>query len=221
MNNRLINSIFETPMGKVLCELQSEHSKIEKTGTNEYENGESVVYLTHGHRVELIDFKIRLPLYNGETVTDSNAWIWRIEKRNDSDERLAIRCVLKDYTSDVFFDLATGENLDAIEATNDVWVLHIGTEDGEIMNSRAGRDDWFPSRLSGKVDFHQSITRILKEGFETEIPPLDVGEQIHAHYITAYDKRNKESVNTWLAVDETKRNLGNWVGIFNINSPQK
>ena len=55
---------------------------------------------------------------------------------------------------------------------------------------------------------------MLKEGFETEIPELHVGEQIHIQYLSAYDKKNPESVNTWLAVDEFKRKLENWIGVW-------
>jgi len=214
MKNRLINKIFETPLGQVACGLNSDCSETENVGEYEYGNGKSVTYKTSGYRIELVEFKIRQPLYNGETVTDSNGWIWRIEKIRGSNEKLKLSCVLTDYLDNVTFDTATGKYLDAIEATNGEWVLHIGTEDGELMNSRAESNDWFPERLRNKINFYQSITSLLKEGFETEIPTLKVGEQIHIHYLTAYDKQNRESVNTWLAVDEFKEKLENWIGII-------
>ena len=214
MTNPIINRTFKTPIGQVACQLTGDFSDIEKIGTKNYENGSSVSYCTSGHRIELIEFKIKQPLYNGETVKDSNGWIWRIEKIHDFNEKLKLSSVLTDYPDNLFFDTASGEHLDAIEASDEEWTLHIGTEDGEILNSRAKSNDWFPQRLENKVDFYQSITKMLKEGFETEIPELRVGEQIHIQFLCAYDKKNPESVNTWLAVDEFKRKLENWIGIW-------
>nr|WP_321411258.1 hypothetical protein [uncultured Carboxylicivirga sp.] len=214
MTNPIIDRTFNTPIGQVLCRLRTDSPDIEPFGTKEYENGKSVSYKTNGHRIELIEFKIKQPLYNGETVKDSNGWIWRIEKINESKEKLKLSCVLTDYSDKVDFDTATGEHLDAIGASDEEWTLHIGTEDGEILNSRAKSNDWLPKRLENTVDFYQSITKMLKEGFETEIPELRVGEQIHIQFLSAYDKKNPESVNTWLAVDEFKQKLENWIGVW-------
>jgi hypothetical protein len=209
-----IERIFETPLGQVICGLSTDSTNVENIGVKEYENGKSISYRIGGHKVELIEFKIKQPLYNGETVKDSNGWIWRIEKIKESIDNLKLSCVLSNYSDNVDFDTAAGEHLDAIEASNNEWTLHIGTEDGEILNSRAESNDWFPDRLKNKVDFYQSITNMLKGGFETEIPELQIGEQIHIQYLSAYDQTNSESVRTWLAVDEFKRKLENWIGIW-------
>ena len=48
--------------------------------------------------------------------------------------------------------------------------MHVGTEDGEILNLRAENDDWIPPRLKNKVDFYQSITEMKQNGFVTKIP---------------------------------------------------
>ncbi|MCB9361123.1 MAG: hypothetical protein H6587_05275 [Flavobacteriales bacterium] len=214
MKNRLINKIFETPIGKVICGLDSSELNIKSIATNSFENGQSETFEIFGYNIELVEFKIRQPLYNGDNVTDSQGWIWRIEKNEDSETTLTLSCKLTDFNNSIDFDVATGEHLDAIEATNSHWTLHIGTEDGEIMNYRAELNDWFPTRLQNKVDSYQSITQMLKNGFETKIPQLKVGEKLHIQFITAYDKRNSESINTWLAVDEFKSKLENWIGIF-------
>lgn len=82
-----------------------------------------------------------------------------------------------------------------------------------MMNSRANCNDWFPERLKNKHDFYISITKMLREGFETEIPNLMAGEKIYIQYLTAYDKQTKDSVRTWLAVDLLKSDLEKWIGI--------
>ncbi len=121
--------------------------------------------------------------------------------------------MLDKVNHEITFDTATGESLDAIQADNAEWTLHIGTEDGEILNSRARNNDWFPSRLSNKVDIYQSITEMQENGFVTKIPALNKGEKIHIQYLIACDKKDDKKVNTWLAVDEFKEKLENWLGL--------
>ena len=65
----------------------------------------------------------------------------------------------------------------------------------------------FHRKLKNKVDFYQSITEMKQNGFVTKIPDLNKGEKIHIQYLTAYDKKDEQKVNTWLAVDEFKRKL--------------
>ena len=105
--------------------------------------------------------------------------------------------------------------MDAIEASTADWVLHIGTEDGEVMNFRAKNSDWFPERLQNKVDFYQSITKMERNGFTTNIPDLRLNEKLHIQYICAYDKNSEDidKSSTWFAVDELKRELESWISI--------
>ena len=204
---------FKTPLGVVYCGLISKGSDsfIE---TKKYENGSSEIFKTYGHKIEIISFKIRVPLFIGDILTDSFGWIFRIEKTADVDEKVETYCLLEKINNEVNYDTASGEHLDAIKADNDDWTLHIGTEDGEILNSRAINDDWFPPRLKDKVDFYQSITEMKQNGFVTNIPELKKGEKIHIQYLTAFDKTDAQKVNTWLAVDAFKRKLENWIGIW-------
>jgi hypothetical protein len=203
---------FETPLGLVRCGLIG--SGIDRSAEKKYENGNSEIYKTDGHKIEIVSFKIRVPLYNGDRLTDSSGWIFRIERTADSDEKIETYCLLDTINKEVAFDTATGEYLDAIQADNNAWTLHIGTEDGEILNSRAENDDWFPPRLKSKVDIDRSITEMKQSGFVTKIPDLNKGEKIHIQYLTAYDKKDEQKANTWLAVDQFKRKLENWIGIW-------
>jgi hypothetical protein len=208
-----IEQEFKTPLGIVRCGLTC--ARIDTAiETRKYENSISEIFHSKGHKIELISFKISVPLYNGGNLTDSMGWIFRIEKVADINDKIETYCLLENNSNDIIFGTATGEHLDAVEAHNSEWILHIGTENGEIMNSRAGNEDWFPLRLKSTIDFYQSITEIKQNGFLTKIPELDLGEKIHIQYLCAYDKKDEEKVNTWLAVDETKRNLENWIGIW-------
>lgn len=201
------------PLGNVVCGLVSNCTKLHLVGHHTYENGTSEIFETVGHKIELIEFKIRQPLHNGETVTGSFGWIWKIQKMNSEIESVETFCLFEKPIDKVEFDTACGESLDAIEVFTEIWSLHIGTEDGEVLNYRARNDDEFPVRLENKVDFYNSITKMQENGLRTSIPNLNQGENLYLHYLTAYDKRNIECVNTWLAVDQDKRKLENWVGI--------
>lgn len=214
MSNSIIIKTFQSPLGDVVCKLTSNLPTIEKIETKALKNGKLITYQSSGHKIELIEFKIPQPLYNGETLTDSKGWIWRIEKTGISDECLTLNCSLNNYSENVMFDTATGEHLDAIEVSNDKWILHIGTEDAEALNLRAKTNDWFPKRLKNTNDLYKSITEIKKTGLVTQIPNLKKGERIQIHYLTAYDRKKEQSVNTWLAVDMTKKDLDNWIGEY-------
>lgn len=209
---KLIINEFNTPIGLIECKLSSNFSEIILIERKKYLNGLSRKYQSRGHQIELIEFKSR----TDNLVENSNCWIFRIVKHNELKEIIKIKCELIKPIDIIDFDTASGEHLDAIEAYNEDYVIHIGTEDGEIMNLRAQNEDWFPNRLKHEVNFHKSITKYLKKntGFKTEIPILTVNERIHIQYLSAVDRRIEGNLNCWFAVDELKRNLENWIGVW-------
>ncbi|MFC0517600.1 hypothetical protein ACFFGT_25530 [Mucilaginibacter angelicae] len=214
-NHLLIEQSFPTPIGIVKCGISSTYSTLILMGHNTYENGRSVIYRTLSHIVEVITFKRRLPLYNGESVKDCQGWIWRITKESGEVEHLQLNCLISDIATDVILlGSDPGEHLDSFAANNDSWITHIGSEDGEVMHYRALNDDWMPSRYKDALDFTTSFTSIQSNGLSTLVPDLREGERIHFHYLAAYDEYSEIRVNTWFAVDETKRNLENWIGIW-------
>lgn len=105
------------------------------------------------------------------------------------------------------------EYLDAIQGFNAHWTLHIGTEDGERLQRRAQNDDWFPSRLKNSVDLSQPITELKLNEVRTLIPTLQFNEKIQLQYLVAYDTQKEGCVDSWLAVEQSKQDLENWIGI--------
>ena len=209
----IILKTFETPLGTVNCGLAADSTGLNMLGQNSYENGQSAIYATAGHRVELIEFKIREAPADHGSVKDSKGWIWKIKKLNDVSEELTVYCLFENPVVAVEFDAASGERLDAIEVFNDNWRLYIGTEDGEALNSRAENEDEFPARLVNKVDFYNSITKTQQTGFKSVIPALNKNEIIHLQYLSAYQKKIEGNLDAWFAVDQEKRRLDNWIGI--------
>ncbi|MBD3892235.1 hypothetical protein [Olleya marilimosa] len=209
----MIERTFNTPLGTVYCKLNSNFTFVELMNSGNYKNGIYERFKTLAHDIELIEFKVKNPFYNGETITDSKCWIWRIEKVKEISENLEIKASISDFPQNCEFDFASGENLDAFEITNDEWKLHIGTEDGFALNHRAENNDWFPKRLTNKKNGWQEITELNESSIRTKIPELKIGEKIHLQYLTAFDKQNVETINTWVAVDEHKSELEKWIGI--------
>ncbi|RYX80747.1 hypothetical protein EON73_05220, partial [bacterium] len=103
-HSTIIVKTFETALGNVDCGIVSDHTRLNLFGHNIYENGKSEIFDTVGHRIELIEFKIRQPLYNGETFTDSFGWIWKIRKMNADIESLETFCLFDKPTDHVEFD---------------------------------------------------------------------------------------------------------------------
>ncbi|MEZ4799738.1 MAG: hypothetical protein R2809_08195 [Flavobacteriales bacterium] len=207
-----INQEFNTPLGVVRCGFDCD-GQVQLMERRKYENGISKVYKTEAHQIEIVSFKINFASYNGAALTDSSGWIFKIEKNSDLEESIEVYCLLDKVNDEVEFDYAGGEHLDAIKGENDEWTLHIGTEDGDALHSRAQNDDWFPRRIQNMVDNYKSITQVKQNGFVTKIPHLKQGEKIHVQYLTAYDKRDDQRVNTWLAVEQSKKMLEKWIGM--------
>lgn len=212
MNDLMIKQ-FKTPIGIVICGLISDNSEISLIKQHNYINGFSETYQTISCQIELIEFKINLPLINGDSLTDSNGWIWRIIKTNNDLEHIRLYCRLVDSVDNVDYDIATGEHLDAIEVSNNDWIITIGTEDCDVLQSRALINDWFPKRILNILNDNQFLTQLEKNGISTVIPDLINGEKIHIQYIAAFDQKQHDKVNTWIAVDQYIRELEKWIGL--------
>ncbi len=209
----LKNKTFNTPLGIISCDLKSNRNYIELLDSGTYKNGAFEKFKTSAYDIELIEFKVKQPFYNRETIKDSKCWIWKIEKVREEPENLELKVTITDFPENSEFDFASGENLDTFVIENAEWKLHIGTEDGFTLNRRAENDDWFPKRLTNKKKDWQEITELKESSIQTKVPELKIGEKIHLQYLTAFDKQNTETINTWVAVDENKSELEEWIGI--------
>ncbi len=211
----LFNATFDAKLGTIKTCLCSDNELFVEKDRVSYFNGHARIFETSGHRIEVIEFKIRQPLYNGMTVTDSRGWIYRLKKTNDIHELLEVHCVFDNPVKKVNHGPSTGEALDAIEIWDDdkTWQINIGTEDGEALQSRAKNNDWMPGRFAEALGFAYSPTDYVPFGFKTMVPELKRSEKICFQYLTAVGKYDEVNIPTWFAVDETKRNLENYIGI--------
>jgi hypothetical protein len=129
------------------------------------------------------------------SIEDSKGWIIRITKTNTSKESLLFTCLLFRNSQDIRSEVDSGEHLDSLWIENKTDVISIGTEDGEMMKSRALKNDWMPSRFQSDLGYQSntgfSFTKYLEFGFETKIPELKDDERFYFHYLIATNKKKK------------------------------
>ena len=134
-----------------------------------------------------------------------------MKKKTEKSENLYVICKLKNINPENTWGYDSGENLDAVEIENGKELLHIGTEDGEVMKWRAENNDWFPIRLKNEISIEKPITNYIDFGFESIIPNLEVNEKLYLHFLIATRKKaemnDNENISTWIAVDNSKKEL--------------
>ena len=144
-------------------------------------------------------------------IESSKGWRIFIEKKTEKSENLYVICKLKNINPENTWGYDSGENLDAVEIENGKELLHIGTEDGEVMKWRAENNDWFPIRLKNEISIEKPITNYIDLGFESIIPNLEVNEKLYLHFLIATRKKaemnDNENISTWIAVDNSKKEL--------------
>lgn len=203
---------FSTAIGNVVLRINSDISSSVKVESTSYSNGSADLFTTTGHTIEL--FQFTLP--NDQHLTNSCGWLIRLKKIESTPELVRLEVFLSESVEKLEFGSASGEHLDAISASGQGCLLHIGTEDGEILNSRAYRDDWFPEHLKDVVNLERSITTYKNDyrGVETQTPIMNIGDKLSLQYLVAIEKKSGDKIDSWLAVDMFKRDIENHLGIW-------
>ena len=216
MSKIILSDEFETKLGTIKTWLESDSSN-----DSVFINKDSSL-IANSHKIILQKFEVSndwlKPHHNCES---SRGWRWFIEKINDEDENLTLFCELIDSQSDFSKDYASGEWLDAIELENKTHHLYIGTEDGEIMRSRAINKDFMPQRLEkmlGNDSKNYSFTEYTDFGYKTNIPRLLKDEKIYFHFLVATnpikidpDNHSYRDLSPWFAVDWVKSTLDKYL----------
>ena len=218
--NILLSDNFETKLGTI--ETWIENNLDDSINTNR-----DNLLTTASHKIILQSFQLPNEFQSNsysppKKVESLIAWRWLVEKISDADEQLSIFCKLIDPQADVSCNPDSGEALDAVEIENQIYHLHIGTEDREILRSRANFNDLMPKRFKNLLGLRcyenscseYSFTEYINFGFKTNIPKLLKGEKIYFHFLVAtnpikpsLEDSKYTDVLTWLAVDRSKRYL--------------
>ncbi len=201
-----------TPLGILHCGITCEqlHSHV---AINHFEAGQAEVFNTAAHQITLVSFQLTVPEGKRQAMAGHCGWIFRIEKTADIPEQINTYCFIDNSAGHLNCETTTGEHLLGIQISHQDWVLHLGTEDGEMLRARAEHNDWFPERLKNKVDAYQSVTTAHVSKLHTVVPDLCKGEKLHIHYLAAYGNSPESNTITWLAVDKLKKELDVWIGL--------
>ena len=222
--NILLSDNFETNLGTIETWIKNNLDDLININQNN-------LLTTASHKIILQSFQLpnefRSNSYDPpEKVESLTGWRWFVEKINDADEQLSIFCQLINPQADASCASDSGEDLDAIEIENKTYHLHIGTEDSEILRSRANFSDLmlkrFEKLLGWRCDENScseySFTEYIDFGFKTNIPKLLKGENIYFHFLVAtnpiklsLEDSKYSDVLTWLAVDRTKKYLDEYL----------
>ena len=200
----ILKDTFETNLGEIELSINSEFE-------TEYLIKGNLNVENENYKIEIVAIDLReIELPKHMKIENSKGWRIYIEKKSEKSENLNIICKLKTKNSEINWDYNSGENLDAVEIENDTEMLHIGTEDGEIMKLRAESNNWFPIRLKNEISLEKPITNYVDFGFESIIPNLEINEKLYLHFLIAtrkIEKNDKENISTWVAVDRSKKEL--------------
>ena len=204
---------FITPLGTVELDILFK-------GNNESKSSEhSRIINTQNFMIEIIQFN-DIKNWRAQTIfpiQDSRGWIIRINKITDDNEGLVITCKLNTEDVDIKSFPDSGEHLDAIWIENKTHFLSIGTEDADVLRSRAEVKDYMPFRFANQLGNwlpHNSFTEYLNLGFKTTLPNLEKNERLYLHFLVAINPRKKsveypddDDISTNFAVDYQKRVL--------------
>jgi len=204
----LIHNDFKTELGIVRTYIE--------TNTSQNSNfSESLFVNTANYKIRLEVFELQNEwLPENMSFKTSKGWRWFIEKTNEKNEELTIYCKLLEVKPETNWSHDSGQHLDAIAIENKINIVHIGTEDGEIMQFRAVNQDYMPIRFKDELSIAKSFTEYIDYGFKTVIPELKINEKIYFHFLVATNSlnENKEYNNstdasTWYAVEKSKKLL--------------
>lgn len=208
----LLTKKFETNLGTI-------QTLIESNRNSPAIKAEALSITSIGHKITLEPFELLNEwLPQGMHFSTSIGWRYFIEKINDEAETLSIYCKLIDSASDTTWGPASGQYLDAISIKNKLDELHIGTEDGEMMEYRAEKEDWIPRRFKNELSIEKSFTEYIPFGFKSIVPALKKDEKLYFHYLVATNPIHQSAVNpsegdssTWFAVDQSKEYLDDFL----------
>ena len=203
--NIIYKNHLKNELGTLCCELFSNITSV----VNIIESKQSVVIKTASHVCELLRVELKddwLP--KGMSTEESFAWLWMIKKVDATKEELTLKCYLKP-TCNVTSESDTGECLDALAIESETKVMHLGTEDADVLCSRAKNSNNF-----------LSPTEYLDYGFKTNISTLEESEVVYFQYLYALNSRkkseqypNEEDVSTWFAVERDREFILKKLGI--------
>lgn len=212
--NKIFIENFKTALGNFEIKILSSLKNMDKIEIGTLSSEVNHIK-TDSYHITIAKQNLNLRLSNDSYVATRIAWCFYIVKYNSKHEKLQIRFELNSNDPNLKCGQNSGEALDSIEYNNNLHQIHLGTEDYVLQWQRSINSDWLPSRYSKFLNFETknrafkigSFTKYLQYGFLTKIPYLRMRERAYFHFILAEKPYEDHNVDTWLAVDISKKEL--------------
>ena len=205
---------FPTALGTFEICILSNDSEAKASGGALAKN-DVINLASRSYQITIVKRLLDLNLGNNSSVLNRTAWCFFFQKSESNYEKLKIRFELNSHGQKISQGPSSGQYLDAMSYDDSKYQIHLGTEDGEVQMERAKATDWLPFRYSKYLNFDTqrrniyigSFTEYTKTGFLTRVPNLRPGEKAYFHFILAGKHYDEKNVDTWLAVDMSKKQL--------------
>ncbi|WP_342426677.1 hypothetical protein [Paenibacillus sp. FSL L8-0158] len=203
--NNLLQPQIHTPLGIIEFSLTVSDNFYHPEQSYKLKNGGSLYkYYYDSFDCELVVCRPQLNHALHLTVEECWGAVFRIKPyMNTQISTCSFSASWKEGCSWTDYGSNTGEDLEAVEYENQVYRLHLGTQDGDMLMARRNQGDMIPKSLCLKSDFEKyGFILSSDKGIKIPMTLIDSNEICQVHFLVAWSKNIKEDVSTWLAVDQ-------------------
>ncbi|WP_046213575.1 hypothetical protein [Paenibacillus wulumuqiensis] len=201
---------IETPLGTIhlslvisgRCYLSNYSSKLPKGGS-------LYTYYYDSFDCELIICRPKLNMNSHLIVEECWGAVFRIKPHSGSQiDTCSFSAYWEANYNWTHYGSNTGENLDAAAYENQIYQLHLGTQDMNTLITRKNRNDMIPKSLGSNPDIeHDHSIQLSDRGISVAMTPIDSGEICQIHFLTAWNKNVKDEIASWYAVDQNAEDI--------------
>ncbi|WP_431087678.1 hypothetical protein [Paenibacillus sp. 8b26] len=203
--NNLLQPQIHTPLGIIEFSLTVSDNFYHPEQSYKLKNGGSLYkYYYDSFDCELVVCRPKLNLALHLTVEECWGAVFRIKPyTNTQISTCSFSASWKEGYSWTDYGSNTGEDLEAVEYENQVYRLHLGTQDGDMLMARRNQGDMIPKSLCLNSDFEKyGFILNSDKGIKIPMTLIDSNEICQVHFLIAWNKNIEEDVSTWLAVDQ-------------------
>jgi len=202
---------IETPLGTITSYVTvNNHQESIKNASATYAlvtSGSAAQWqLLHCHIEAVLTRPALIQEYWGQ-ITDCWAFLWRVRVHQPIGRLQFVSHLHAHHPLAGGPD--SGQYLDAQTWDNGIWMLSLGTEDGEALYERARSSNWLPQRyLTQAIGWGElPFVEYLPDGFSVTIDHVAVGDELQTQFVAAWAPYDPESASTWYAVDLDARHI--------------
>lgn len=199
-----IDSIIDTPLGQVTTYITHLDNIV---GDN---IAGSTFYLETGARIttfysedfvaELLTCRPNYFIHPEQRILDCWAFLWRFRASKFIHEPIFMVTWKENYKwKESGYN--GGQYLEARTFSDNDYVVTIGTQDDEVLETRAAKNEYIPKKFIDMVSGAFTLVSGFNEGIEVPMPDLEPNDICQIHFIIAWNTEFKDEVATWYAVD--------------------